>query len=74
MLAPGGLLIATNVDPSNPIRYIMDYIFEWRLIERDAEKMRALLPAAAPADDCRITSDITGCNVFVEIRKPAPRP
>ena len=74
MLAPGGLLIATNVDPSNPIRNTMDYVFEWRLIERSSEKMRAFLPAAAPVDDCRITSDITGCNVLVEIRKPAARP
>ncbi len=73
MLAPGGLLIATNVDPSNPIRYTMDYIFEWRLIERNAEKLRSLLPAAVGADDCRITSDITGCNVFVEVRKPPAR-
>jgi extracellular factor (EF) 3-hydroxypalmitic acid methyl ester biosynthesis protein len=73
MLAPGGLLIATNVDPSNPIRFTMDYIFEWRLIERSAEKMRALLPALAPPDSSRITSDITGCNVFIEVRKPAAR-
>src|SRR5260221_11124810 len=28
MLAPGGLLLATNVDPSNPIRTIMGSIFE----------------------------------------------
>lgn len=74
MLAPGGLLIATNVDPFNPIRNTMDYVFEWRLIERNGEKMRAILPVGAAADDCRITSDLSGCNVLVEVRKPAARP
>jgi extracellular factor (EF) 3-hydroxypalmitic acid methyl ester biosynthesis protein len=70
MLQPGGLLLVTNVDASNPIRNIMGYIFEWRLIERTAEQMRALIPNHASADDCRITSDPTACNVFLEVRKP----
>jgi len=73
-LAPGGLLLATNVDPSNPIRNVMGDIFEWWLIERDAGRMRALSPGNAPPEDCKLTSDPTGCNVFLEVRKPETTP
>jgi extracellular factor (EF) 3-hydroxypalmitic acid methyl ester biosynthesis protein len=70
MLAPNGLLIATNVDESNPIRNIMGYIFEWRLIERNTKSFLALTPENAVRDECKITADSTGCNIFLEIRKP----
>ncbi len=70
MLAPGGLLLVTNVDNSNPIRNIMAYIFEWRLIERNAAGMELLTPDAADPDNVKITADGTACNVFLEIRKP----
>jgi len=70
MLQPGGLLLTTNGDLSNPIRNIMGYIFEWRLIERNAAQLAALIPDAARPDDCKINSDPTGCNVFLEVRKP----
>lgn len=74
MLAPGGLLIATNVESSNPIRNIMGFIFEWWLIERNAPQMRALVPRREVADECQIVSDPTGCNLFLEIRKPNTSP
>jgi extracellular factor (EF) 3-hydroxypalmitic acid methyl ester biosynthesis protein len=74
MLNPGGLLVLTNVDNSNPIRSIMGYIFEWRLIERNAEQMRRLIPAELPVEDAQVTSDSTGCNLLVELRKPAKNP
>jgi extracellular factor (EF) 3-hydroxypalmitic acid methyl ester biosynthesis protein len=74
MLRPGGLLIATNMDPSNPLRNIMGYIFEWRLIERNGPQMLALTPSAASRDDSKVSSDPTGCNVFLEVRKPALAP
>ena len=70
MLNPGGLLLVTNVDRSNPIRNIMGYIFEWWLIERNAEQMRSLAPAGVPVEECKISSDFTGCNLFMEVRKP----
>jgi extracellular factor (EF) 3-hydroxypalmitic acid methyl ester biosynthesis protein len=71
MVAPGGLLLVTNVDNSNPIRNIMGYIFEWRLIERNAVGMELLVPDDASPDDIKITADATACNVFLEVRKPA---
>ncbi len=70
MLAPGGLLLVTNVDPSNPIRHWLGYILEWHLIYRDGRQMLALRPDAASADDSRVRSDITGVNVFLEVRRP----
>lgn len=71
MLAPGGLLVTTNVDTSNPIRYMLDYVLEWHLIYRNGRQMLALKPDEAAADDVSVCSDSTGVNVFVEVRKPA---
>jgi extracellular factor (EF) 3-hydroxypalmitic acid methyl ester biosynthesis protein len=73
MTAPGGLLLATNVEAANPIQRIMGYIFEWHLIYRTGAKMARLAPDDATEDDFKITADITGCNVFIEARKPLAR-
>jgi extracellular factor (EF) 3-hydroxypalmitic acid methyl ester biosynthesis protein len=70
LLAPGGLLVATNVDSFNPIRNIMGYIFEWKLVERNGTEFMTLTPDKALKDDCRILADVTGCNIFLECRKP----
>ena len=71
MLAPGGLLITTNVDTSNPIRHMLDFVLEWYLIYRNGRQMLGLKPDDAPADNVSICSDNTGVNVFLEVRKPA---
>jgi extracellular factor (EF) 3-hydroxypalmitic acid methyl ester biosynthesis protein len=70
-LNPGGVLIVTNFDPVNPIRNIMEYIYEWFLIHRDAQGMAAMAPEQAARDDWRVLAEPTGCNVFLEARKPA---
>jgi extracellular factor (EF) 3-hydroxypalmitic acid methyl ester biosynthesis protein len=70
-VAPGGLLITTNVDNSNPRRLTMDYIMEWHLIYRSGAELEALRPNAAPADCCGIKSDTTGVNTYFEARKPS---
>lgn len=69
LVAPGGLLIATNVDPSNPIQHWLGYLLEWHLIYRDARHMLDLSPAR---EEARVLADVTGVNVFLEVRKPAP--
>ena len=71
MLAPGGLLLVTNVDTSNPIRHMLDYVLEWHLIYRNGREMLALKPDEASAELASVCSDSTGVNVFLEIRKPA---
>ncbi len=70
MLVPGGLLIATNVDSSNPLQRLMDYIFEWHLVYRDSRAFLALAPDAAAPDLVSISADATGSNLYLEVRKP----
>jgi extracellular factor (EF) 3-hydroxypalmitic acid methyl ester biosynthesis protein len=70
-LAPGGLLLVTNVDPVNPIRNIMEFIYEWHLIYRNGNQM-AGLAADLPKDATfSVKSDLTSANVILEIRKPS---
>lgn len=70
MTAPGGLVVATNVDESNPVRGVMEYVMEWHLIYRNAEQFTNLAPAKAPSDAVSVHSDESGVNIFLEIRKP----
>jgi extracellular factor (EF) 3-hydroxypalmitic acid methyl ester biosynthesis protein len=70
MLAPGGLLIATNVEASNPARQMMEYLMDWHLIYRDPKQLLALSPSEAPPENCRVLSDDTKVNIFLEVRRP----
>jgi extracellular factor (EF) 3-hydroxypalmitic acid methyl ester biosynthesis protein len=71
MLTPGGLMLATNVDQSNPNRGWMELSVDWHLIYRNHESMRDLAPAEVAPEDVVITSDASGVNVLMEVRKPA---
>ena len=70
-LAPGGLLIVTNVEPANPSRHGMEHLLDWHLNYRQAGDLMALKPEGASADEARVYADDTGVNVFLEVRKPA---
>lgn len=70
LLSPGGLLVATNVDASNPIRNTMEYIFEWHLVYRDSKQFESLRPDSAPPDSYTVRTEPTGSNIFIEVRKP----
>lgn len=74
MLAPEGLLVATNVsdamNQTRPFRYSMEYMLDWHLIYRDGGGFRKLAPDKAPPDAVVCMSDTTGVNVFIEVRKP----
>ncbi|MGO8678713.1 MAG: class I SAM-dependent methyltransferase [Limisphaerales bacterium] len=69
-LAPGGLLIATNVEPGNPMRHGMEHLLDWHLVYRTGPELRALKPRAADPDSVLVRCDNTGVNVFIEVRKP----
>jgi extracellular factor (EF) 3-hydroxypalmitic acid methyl ester biosynthesis protein len=71
LLAPGGLLIATNVDSSKPFRHSMEFILEWHLICRNKDQLAALNPDKAPPGSFSVTNEQTGVNIFIEVRKPA---
>ena len=69
-VAPGGQLITTNVDISNPRRITMDYLLEWLLIYRDQNGLMALKPESIPEDVCSVKSDATGVNIYFRAQKP----
>jgi extracellular factor (EF) 3-hydroxypalmitic acid methyl ester biosynthesis protein len=70
-VAPGGLLVVTNVEPSNPLRHGMEHLLDWHLIYRKEQDLRALRPTYAIDDYVSVRADSTGVNLFMEVRKPA---
>jgi extracellular factor (EF) 3-hydroxypalmitic acid methyl ester biosynthesis protein len=70
LLAPGGLLVATNVDSSNPSRNWMEHVVDWHLVYRNQEGFLKLAPDKASPSDCKVSADVTGVNIFLEVRKP----
>ena len=70
MLEPGGFLVATNIDASNPSRNGMEYLLEWHLIHRNSTQLRALISDHAPPGSICVRSDETGVNIYIEVRKP----
>jgi extracellular factor (EF) 3-hydroxypalmitic acid methyl ester biosynthesis protein len=74
MLAPGGLLLATNVsdimNSSRPFRYSMEYFLDWHLIYRDRRALAALAPDRAPPEGAALIAEDCGVDLFIEVRKP----
>jgi extracellular factor (EF) 3-hydroxypalmitic acid methyl ester biosynthesis protein len=74
MLAPDGLLLATNatdaLNCSRPFRYSMEYFLDWHLIYRDRAHFSTVAPDPADADNIAVIAENTGTNLFLEIRKP----
>lgn len=68
--APGGLVLTTNVEPKNPMRNGMEHLLDWNLVYRTAADMAKLKPSLASAENTKVSSDVTGVNVFLEARKP----
>ncbi len=71
MLSPGGIVVTTNVDVSNPSRGWMEYMVDWHLFYRNSKDMLGIMEKTAPADAIRIFAETSGVNIFAEIRKPA---
>lgn len=70
MLAPGGLLVVTNVSDQNPSRNWMEYVLDWNLIYRSAPQLAVLRPESAQPDQATVCSVGTGVNISLEVRKP----
>ena len=68
-LAPGGLLVVTNVTPLTSNQGSLELILDWHLIYRDAAQLGQLCSDIIPRDEVRIRSDKTGINIFLEARK-----
>ncbi len=71
MLAPGGLVVATNVDSSNPSRGWMEYAVDWHLSYRNSRQMGAFCPRRASPEFCAVKAEPSGVNIFLEVRKPS---
>jgi extracellular factor (EF) 3-hydroxypalmitic acid methyl ester biosynthesis protein len=74
MLAPGGLLLATNatdaLNSSRPFRYSMEYLLDWYLIYRDKAHFAGVAPGKTDPDKISVIAEGTGANLFLEVRKP----
>jgi extracellular factor (EF) 3-hydroxypalmitic acid methyl ester biosynthesis protein len=68
LVAPGGLLIATNVAAHNPVRNMMEYVGAWNLIYRDARQLASLRPSSD--GEFRVTAEAASMNLFLGLRKP----
>jgi len=69
-LAPGGLLLATNVNDTKPFRNMLEFVLDWHLIYRNKNTAVGLLPDGATQDDAKFQEDETSVNIFIEVRKP----
>jgi extracellular factor (EF) 3-hydroxypalmitic acid methyl ester biosynthesis protein len=69
-VAPGGLLLVTNVDGTRPFHNKLEFILDWNLIYRNGRQMAALRPALVSENDCSVAADLSGVNLLMEIRKP----
>src|SRR4029077_10045118 len=52
-LAPGGLLLATNVNDTKPFRHMLEFVLDWHLIYRNRNNATALLPEGARMEDAK---------------------
>jgi extracellular factor (EF) 3-hydroxypalmitic acid methyl ester biosynthesis protein len=48
----------------------MEFLLEWHLIHRDREQLKRLHPLAAPPGAVTTQADVTGVNIYLEVRKP----
>jgi len=69
-VAPGGLLLVTNVEPSNPLRNGMEHLLDWHLVYRTGRQFQTLQPQGPTGDSVAMRADLTGVNLFLEVRKP----
>jgi len=67
-LRPEGLVLVTNVHPRHPVRGLLEHVQEWYLILRDEQAMLHLAPGLGTQS---VSTEQTGVNVFLEVRKPA---
>jgi extracellular factor (EF) 3-hydroxypalmitic acid methyl ester biosynthesis protein len=69
MLAPGGVFLFSNIAAGNPFRAWLEYLAEWRLIERQESDIRRLLAAADfEGTAVHIFRDSTELALMAEVR------
>lgn len=69
LLAPGGLILFTNIADGNPFRVWLEYLADWRLIERSEEDVVRLCEDAGVPVEPALARDATGLAIVATIRK-----
>ena len=66
LLAPGGLLLLTNLNQNNPWRALMEYVCDWYVIHRSREQFQTLCegPSERGMRTLECTTDATDTNIF----------
>jgi len=66
LLAPGGVLLLTNLNQQNPWRAFMEYVGDWVVVHRTPEHFRSLCegPAERNLTTLDLTMDPSGTNLF----------
>jgi hypothetical protein len=66
LLAPGGLLLLTNLHDQNPWRAFMTYVGDWNVYHRSRESFRALCEGGPERNmgTRELTTDASGTNLF----------
>ena len=64
-VAPRGTLYIGNMVPSNPTRWVMEFILDWHLEYRERIEMLGLARRAAPDAHIEVLEEATGVNPFV---------
>ena len=67
ILAPGGRLLLSNIASGNPFRPWLEYLADWRLIERNEADMRALIAKAGIDGRVHMYRDTTQLALMVDL-------
>ena len=71
MLAPGGRILFTNIGRGNPFRVWLEYLADWRLIERSEDDLIALCRDAQIPVPPILVRDATGLSIVATLRRPS---
>ncbi|EPX58826.1 hypothetical protein D187_003541 [Cystobacter fuscus DSM 2262] len=65
-LAPGGLMLLTNLHSNNPWRAVMEYVCDWNVIHRDKEHFQSICEGAPERGmkTVETITDSTDTNIF----------
>jgi SAM-dependent methyltransferase len=72
LLAPGGILLFTNIATGNPARTLMEYAANWTLIERSESRIVELSGEAGIPEPClQMTREETGLTLTARVVRPS---
>ena len=67
---PSAPILSICISTFNRARYIGETVES--IVSQLSDSVELVVLDGASPDDCKITAESTGCNVFLEVRKPTP--